>query len=349
MTEKRKIRWFIAHQPEELFVRTAKAFAEELKKHTNAFEIEILNYETYKQKYNIALNTGDKNETWKELDSKFWSNMADGNIEMSQRTVGVIGKFYSDFSALDLPFMFETHDHVKRVLEGEIGKELCENLSKKSDVRGLAFTYSGGYRVIGSDRPIKSMEQLKGKKVVVDNQLILGATMKNLGTTPIVIGPYERNLINSGQGEMIGTPYEYDKDLLEGNYNMPAGVAVDAIETTYLRFFGKHVLKTNHSMFLTSVIISNKFWESLTKEEQTVFQLSAAVAAKQEREWAIADCNKYEADSEKNGVSIVEISETERNQMQLAAQKTYIELANRFTPDLIQRIKLQGDDTVTLI
>ena len=30
MTAPRKIRWLIAHQPQELFVRTARAFSEEL-------------------------------------------------------------------------------------------------------------------------------------------------------------------------------------------------------------------------------------------------------------------------------------------------------------------------------
>jgi hypothetical protein len=39
----RKIRWLIAHQPQELFVRTARAFSEELNKHcAGELEVEIL-------------------------------------------------------------------------------------------------------------------------------------------------------------------------------------------------------------------------------------------------------------------------------------------------------------------
>jgi TRAP-type transport system periplasmic protein len=320
MTAKRKIRWFIAHHPQELFIRTANAFFEELTKYTDDFELEILDYETYFQQYNTNLRTGDE-VNWKELNSKFWNTMYDGDIEMSQRQVGVIGYLYPDFHALDLPFMFETHEHASRVLEGDIGKELCKNLGEKTGVRGLAFTYSGGFRVIGSDNPIESVESLQGKTVVVDNQITLGATMKHMGAEPIVVAPYERDLINAGQ------------------YNMPSNITVDAVETTYLRFDGKHVLKTNHSMFLTSIIISKKFWESLTEKEQQGFQAAAIVAAKLEREWSIVDAAQYEVDSEKNGVSIVEISETEQQLMKKKAQLTYVECGDKFTTGLIEKIK----------
>jgi hypothetical protein len=70
MTEKRKIRWFIAHHPQELFIRTANAFFDELKKYTDDFELEILDYETYFQQYDKNLRTGDE-PNWKELNSKF--------------------------------------------------------------------------------------------------------------------------------------------------------------------------------------------------------------------------------------------------------------------------------------
>lgn len=320
MTEKRKIRWFIAHHPQELFIRTANAFFDELKKYTDDFELEILDYETYFQQYDKNLRTGDE-PNWKELNSKFWNTMFDGDIEMSQRQVGVIGHLYSDFHALDLPFMFENHDHASRVLEGDIGKQLCENLGEKTGVRGLAFTYSGGFRVIGSDSPIGSLGELQGKTIVVDNQITLGATMKNIGADPIVVAPYERDLINAGQ------------------YDMPSNITVDAVETTYLRFGGKHVLKTNHSMFLTSIIISKKFWESLSENEQQGFQAAATVAAKLEREWSIEDAAQYEVDADRNGVSIVTINEQEQSEMKKKAQKTYIDCGDKFTTGLINKIK----------
>jgi len=52
MTERRKIRWLIAHFPQQLFIRTAKAFAHELEKICpNQFEIEILTMDQYVDKY----------------------------------------------------------------------------------------------------------------------------------------------------------------------------------------------------------------------------------------------------------------------------------------------------------
>ena len=56
----------------------------------------------------------------------------------------------------------------------------------------------------------------------------------------------------------LSTPQDY-ADLAENE---------GAVETTYLRFSGKYVLKTEHSMFLTSILTGDGFWNTLTQEQQ---------------------------------------------------------------------------------
>jgi hypothetical protein len=52
MNNPRKVRWLIAHQPQDLFVRTAQAFKEELlSQGLDTIEIEILTYPEYSEKY----------------------------------------------------------------------------------------------------------------------------------------------------------------------------------------------------------------------------------------------------------------------------------------------------------
>ena len=52
----KNIIWLIAHQPERLFLRTAKAFAKMLEKETNEIKIEILTTEQYKEKYDPSFS-----------------------------------------------------------------------------------------------------------------------------------------------------------------------------------------------------------------------------------------------------------------------------------------------------
>jgi TRAP-type C4-dicarboxylate transport system substrate-binding protein len=320
MKQPRKLRWLIAHQPQELFVRTAKAFAEELNKYcADELEVEILTYPEYREQYGVIpdLDILDKKDVVLDKGVEaFWQALFDSKIEMSQIQVGQVGELYSDFHALDLPFIFDNHDHVSETLEGPIGQELCATLGKKSGVTGLAFTYSGGFRVIGSNTPLTSVDELQGLRIVVQNPLTLGTTIEGMG------------------GQAIAIPTG-----LWNKYDLIGNDQADAVETTYLRFNGKHVLKTNHSMFMTTIVISNKFWDTLTTTQQEAFQKAALFASRKEREWSIQDGEKFEANAVKNGVTITSISEEDTAVLKKKSQITYVKCKHFFSPNLVTRIR----------
>lgn len=321
MTTPRKIRWLIAHQPQELFVRTAKAFSEELNKQcAGELEVEILTYPEYAAQYG-SIDGLDAIEDYNgdNLDKgikAFWNALFNSEIEMSQIQVGQVGELHSDFHAIDLPFMFDNHEHVKEVLEGPIGQEMCSALGKKSGVTGLAFTYSGGYRVIGSNQPITTIEELEGLRIVVQNPLTLGTTIESMGGEAIAIPP---NLWNK--------------------YDVLGNGTADAIETTYLRFDGKHILKTNHSMFMTTIVVSNKFWDSLSEKQQAAFKDAALVASRREREWSVQDAETFEQNAVANGVTITEISKEDQEILKRKSQLTYIKTVGFFSPNLVSSIR----------
>jgi len=330
MTQPRKIRWLIAHQPEELFVRTATAFASELAKHCgDQFEVEILTYPKYVSKYGEitgldklskydqvnAITPGQKSDIEQGIEA-FWNSLEDGVIEMSQTQVSLIAQWHYDFAAIDMPYMFDSHDHVSRVVDGEIGQELCQKLGEKSPVTGLAFTYSGGYRVIGSDKPIYDLDDLQGLRVIVENDLSLGNTAERLGAKAIQVKPqFWKKLDLIGQGE------------------------ADAVETTYLRFNGKHILKTNHSMFMTTILIGNRFWSTLTDEQQHAFTMAARSASIIERQWALEDSQRFEDEAVDKGVSIKDISTEDQARLKHASQLNYVKAAPRFSKGLLAKIR----------
>ena len=320
MSKPRKIRWLIAHHPQELFVRTARAFSEELNKTcAGELEVEILTYPEYREKYRAIPNLESLDRDDVEIDdalTSFWQALFDSDIEMSQIQVGQVGQLYTDFHALDMPFIFDDHDHVSETLEGPVGQELCYNLGQRSGVTGLAFTYSGGYRVIGSDEPILTLDELKNKRILVQHPLTLGTTIESMGGKAIAVEPNlwkKYDLIGKGQA--------------------------DAVETTYLRFDGKYVLKTNHSMFMTTIVISNKFWDSLTEQQQQSFRQAALAASRKEREWSVQDAEAFEHNAQANGVTITEISKEDTAALKRKSQMTYVKTKYFFTPDLIKRIR----------
>jgi len=328
MKQTRKIKWLIAHHPQELFFRTARAFKEELAKYCgDELDIDILTYDDYKQKYQeisgleeLKFTINEAEDRRKGLDA-YWNAMFDGQIEMSQMQVNNIGELSSDFWALDLPFMFEDHDHVQRVVEGPVGQKLCRELGEKSGVTGLAFTYSGGFRVIGSPEPICTLEDLLQKTVAVGNQWSLGETLKDMG------GKY--------MPTPIGLWWKQDP-MIEGK--------AQAVETTYLRFddlSGKHILKSNHSMFMTTIVVSNKFWTTLTADQQDGFRKAALAASRKEREWSVEDSVTYEATAQERGITITDMSEEDRAELKKHSQKAYFRFKYAFSDGLIKEIRAQ--------
>lgn len=313
MTEPKIISWVIAHEPVHLFVRTARAFADEIEKLTKGkLVVEILTVTDYLKKDNKAtLNPrGDLNFEC------ILNALEEGRIAMSQTQTSEFGMINRNFFALDLPFLFKDHDHVTSVMEGEIGRELCESLSERSGVRGLAFTYSGGYRIIGSNRPINTLSALQNSSIQIGINPVNYLTMKSIGATP-----KKRRLVG------------YGYDVIEQGSD-------DAAETTYLRFKGKHVLKTQHNMYMTTIAISSKFWNELDAETQELFQAAAVKAAKIERQWSIEDCDKFERDCAENGVEIHELTASERDQFEEMTKSVYTEADEWFSPGLIDKLKI---------
>ena len=154
MSKITKIRWVIAHEPIELFLRAAKDFQDSINAQQSAevLDIEIMTLSEYSQKYNngIAVTKHDL------LDL-----MEAGKIEMSQMyTTWLAERYEHDMLALEMPFIFEDHEHATRVLEGEVGEYLLDKITEKSNVRGMAFTYSGGFRNVIVNDKVSTLAQL---------------------------------------------------------------------------------------------------------------------------------------------------------------------------------------------
>jgi hypothetical protein len=352
--KRRKVRWIIAHFPLELFVRAAKAFAVEIEKLCpGQFDIEIHTMGSYlkaykhemdptiveqmsttavripglEEPYQTVANLGNTDPTSVKTAKDFmqlkgwWQTffelMKQGHFELSQTQVNLIGShLHQDFHAIDLPYLFKNHDHVTEVLDGEIGQKISERVAAKTGVHALGYTYSGGYRIIGSTEEIQTLSDLDKKTFISftapSNFMFHYANVKHL--------PRYRTT-----AEDIGDVAE------QGG----------AIETTYLRFAGKNVLKTNHSMFMTSILTSEGFMSSLTEEQKAAFKEAAHRVAKIERIWSVEDAAKYEEQAESRGVKIVPVSEADEQRLRSAAAKVYqtetLEKIN-IDPALVQEI-----------
>jgi tripartite ATP-independent transporter DctP family solute receptor len=309
----RTIRWVLAHEPYDLFLRAAEKFAAEVSEKTHGeIAIEVLGLTEYTKKY---LNG-------QELDRYKIKDLVDnGTIEMSQMYTTTLGLTDPDMFVLDMPFLFRDHAHVARVLDGEIGQQLMASLAEKSEIKGLAFTYSGGFRAIIGNRVIEAVEDLEGMKVRVAHSPVAEATMRAFGAEPVVI-PIE-NLADA-LGEKV----------------------VDSGESTYPRIYSMRqnetatvINHTEHSLFLTTIIMNKGLWNSLTVEQQQIFAEAAISAAHVERAESLEDIDRTRTRAKLDGIQVVDLDAETRARMQDVSTVVYEKLDGMFTPGLIEAIQ----------
>jgi TRAP-type C4-dicarboxylate transport system substrate-binding protein len=100
-------------------------------------------------------------------------------------------------------------------------------------------------------------------------------------------------------------------------------------------------LKSSHSLFLTDIIVSKKFYDTLTTEEQDTLNSVAKEVATLERGWTTEDARVFEETAKERGCEIVQLSEEDKAMMKEKAESKYKEWGDKFFPslNLVKKIK----------
>lgn len=313
MTKSKTIRWVLAHEPYDLFLRAAEKFSKDVAEKTKGqINIEVMGLTDYVEKYNNGQPL-DRYKIRELVDS--------GVIEMSQMYTTTLGLVDSDMFVLDMPFIFQDHAHAARVLDGEIGQELMDSLANKSNIKGLAFTYSGGFRAIIGNRVIESVEDMAGMRVRVAHCPVAEDTMRAFGAEPVVM------------------PIENLRDALGTKQ-------VDSGESTYPRIYGMNqnetasvINHTEHSLFLTTIIMNKGLWNELTLEQQQIFQEAAIAAAHIERAESLEDIEITQKRAVEDGIQVNYLASNTQQQFKKSVDVVYDKYQDYFSNNLISRIQ----------
>jgi TRAP-type C4-dicarboxylate transport system substrate-binding protein len=117
-------------------------------------------------------------------------------------------------------------------------------------------------------------------------------------------------------------------------------------ESTYPRVYAlgqnrvsRVVNHTEHSLFLTSILVGTEFWNTLTPELQAIVSDAAKTAARHERELSIADVGLVQDRCTEDGIEVVKMSAEEQARFAQATEVVYNKYQNYFTEGLVDSIK----------
>ena len=299
-----KIKWVLFHTPEELFIRTAKHFEAEVNKlSNNKFEFDILTLDDYQNKYNEG------------RPCDLFADLRNGKIHMSQMYIFSLAfSNATDFLALGLPFLFKDHDHASRVFESKVGEDLLTHLKDTLQIKGLSFTYSGGYKVMASDSPINCVDDFQ--------KLTYAKSGNGLWTDMF---------------QALGA--KESSDFKKANFRQTTLPRYHADAANHQRF----CTDTQHSMYLTTILMNDNLWTNFDSDTKEIFKYAAKVTAKAERVQSVADGEKIASSPaiyNQHGIDqMLYFSDEEQNRL----KETLSPLINKWKPyfsqGLVDRIQ----------
>ncbi|HBT79268.1 MAG: TRAP transporter substrate-binding protein [Selenomonas sp.] len=227
-----------------------------------------------------------------------------GGIDMSRVSLTPLSEFSKDLMALQMPYLYRDADHMWKVLDGDIGKKLLGS-TEKDGIVGLSWYDAGARNFYNSKHEIKSMADMQGLKIRVQESGLMMDMVKALGASPT---PMAYGEVYSGlQTGVI--------DGAENNW--------PSYESTSHYEVAKYYVVDEHSRIPEMQIISKQTWDKLSPDDQKILRECAAESAKYERQlWAEQE-KASEQKVRDGGAVITKLSAEAREEFVKAMQPLY--------------------------
>ncbi|TCD24456.1 TRAP transporter substrate-binding protein [Pseudomonas sp. IC_126] len=240
-----------------------------------------------------------------------------GAVQMTRVSLGTLGPVVSDVNAFNMPFVFRDHEHMRKVIDGEIGQELLDKITDSEfNMVGLAWM-DGGVRNLYTKEPVRSIEDLKGMKIrVIGNPLFID-TLNAMGAQGVAMDTAE--IFSALQTGVVDGAENNPPTLLEHNHYRTA----------------KHYTLTGHLILPEPIVMSKTAWNKLTPEQQELVKTYAKEAQQEER--TLWD-EKSASSEEKLKAAGVEFIEVDKKPFYDATAPVREKYGAAYT-DLIKRIE----------
>ncbi|KXG44370.1 TRAP transporter substrate-binding protein [Tepidibacillus decaturensis] len=244
-----------------------------------------------------------------------------GTQEMTIPSTAPIANFVPEFSVFDIPFLFPSEEVADKVLlESDVAKELLDKLPAQGMI-GLAYWENGFRDLTNNKRAVATAKDFKDLKIrTMENQLHLEA-FRALGANPTPMAFAE---VFTGMQQ--GT--------IDGQEN--------PVATIYLQKFNevqKYLSTTHHVYSPFVVLLSKKFWDESTPEEQQILVKAAQEAGDYERQLVREANQKYLEDLKAAGMVVTEVTPEARAEMKAITDPAVEKFADKIGKDTIEKVK----------
>jgi len=246
------------------------------------------------------------------------SALRGGTQEMLSASTTSLASVVKELGLFDFPFIVSTTEQATALATGAFGQAMIDALPEK-DLIGLGYWGLGFRNATNSSRPIAKVEDFAGLKLrVIPNPVYL-ETFKAFKANPVPMA----------FGELYTALENKTVDGQENPYSVILSNKFFEVQ--------KFVSATNHTYTQNILIVSKKFWDRLSPEEQKMMRDSYAETRAYQAEQTKIAADKALNELKAKGMAFNEIAPAEYARMQ-DATKGVIE---KFSADYDQaKVKL---------
>jgi len=226
-----------------------------------------------------------------------------GAIDMTRVSISAVSAFVRELDAFQLPYLYRDADHMWKVLNGPIGEEILKKHEAYNFV-GLGW-FEAGSRNFYTKRPVKTVSDLKGMKIRVQQAPLMVALVQALGAvaTPLPFGEVYSALQT---GVVDGAENNWPSYLSTSHYEV-----------------AKYFIVDEHTRVPEITVASKKVFDKLSKEDRALLiQAMRDAQPYQYKLWV-----EYEKVAEKavrdKGCVITEVSPAEKQKFMDAMKPLY--------------------------
>ncbi len=241
-----------------------------------------------------------------------------GTQEILSASTTSLASVVKDLGLFDFPFLVSTFEQAEALGQGAFGKAMLETLPEK-ELIGLGYWGLGFRNATNSSRPIAKLEDFSGLKLrVIPNPVYL-ETFKALKANPVPMA----------FGELYTALENRTVDGQENPYSVILSNKFFEVQ--------KFVSATNHTFTQNVIIVSKKFWDTLSPEEQKMLRDTFAETRQYQRDQTVAAGEKSLAELKAKGMQFNEIAPAEYARMQAATKPVIDKFSGEYDP---ARVKL---------
>ena len=240
-----------------------------------------------------------------------------GAAVISHADPGYIQDYYANFGVLNGPFLFREWDQARRLVNGPLVKEWAEVMRKEKGMRLLALNWYFGPRHIIAHQPLRSPEEMKGKKVRVPPNIMWKETIQAMGGAPT---PLEWAEVYTGLAQKVVDAAEAPLSTLLG---------------TRLYEVAKVITLTGHFKAITGMVIGEKFFQTLPSNVQKILEEEAVRAGDEMSAMTIAKQDEFMKALKEKGVSF---AQSDAAAFEKATQVVYTKFP-AWTPGIYEKVK----------